>query len=106
MIYSLLAILVNLFLVYGCLSQRHVALLPWLIVYLITALLGSVVLATIIPLTIGFRDRDFGDVEMEEVVWFLIPLLLFVFYSILWIIVLQVYIKLRREHTRLISGIF
>jgi len=96
MLYSLLAISVNLLLVGGALGRRPVTFLPWLVVYGVAGVLGSLVLAFMVPLTITFRDRDLGDVEMVHVVWFILPLFLFIFYSILWSFILSVFLKFRK----------
>jgi len=96
MLYSLLAISVNLLLVGGALGRRPATFLPWLVVYGVAGGLGSLVLAFMVPLTITFRDRDLGDVRMVHVVWFILPLFLFIFYAILWSFVLSVFLKFRK----------
>jgi len=96
MLYSLLAISVNLLLVGGALGRKPTSILPWLIVYGIAGVLGSLVLSFMVPLTIAFRDRDLGDIEMVQVAWFTLPLFLFIFYAILWSYVLSVYLKFKK----------
>ena len=96
MLYSLLAISVNLLLVGGALWRRPNTFLPWLVVYGVAGVMGSLVLAFMVPLTITFRDRDLGDVEMVNVAWFILPLFLFILYAILWSFVFSVYLKFRK----------
>ena len=96
MLYSLLAISVNLLLVGGALGRRPNTFLPWLVVYGVAGVMGSLVLAFMVPLTITFRDRDLGDVEMVNVAWFILPLFLFTFYAILWSLIFGVYLKFRK----------
>ena len=95
MLYSLLAISVNLLLVGGALGKKKVSFIPWLVVYGIAGI-SSLVLAIMVPLTIVFRDRDIGDVKMINVVWFILPLILFIFYALLWAFVFNVFLKLRK----------
>ena len=95
MLYSLLAITVNLLLVGGAMGRRPASFIPWLVVYGVAAL-GSLVLAIMVPLTIVFRDRDLGDVKMINVVWFILPLILFILYAFLWAFVFSVFLKLRK----------
>jgi len=73
LVFSLLAITVNCVLVCGALSHNPTAFLPWLILYgFIT--FGSLVLSVIVTLTILFRDNYRGDVDLTNIVWFLLPL--------------------------------
>jgi len=102
MLYSLLAVSVNLCLVCGSLSRRPLAFLPWLITYGL-AIPGSFVLALIIPLTVVFRERDLGDSDLSTLVWFIVPLLICVAYSILWSVVFQVFSKFRKVQARVHS---
>ena len=96
MLYSLLAISVNLLLVGGALGRRPITFLPWLVVYGVAGVMGSLVLAIMVPLTIVFRDRDLGDVKMILVVWFILPLFLFICYAILWSFIFSVFLKFRK----------
>ena len=96
-IYSLLAISVNLLLVGGALWRRPMMFLPWLVVYGIAAVLGNLVLVIIVPLTILFRHSEMRDVYLVNMLWFVVPFLLLVGYSLLWILVFSVFRRLRRE---------
>ena len=101
MLYSLLAISVNLLLVGGALGRRPITFLPWLVVYGVAGVMGSLVLAIMVPLTIVFRDRDLGDVKMILVSWFMLPLFLFICYAILWSFVFSVFLKFRKLQSRI-----
>ena len=93
MVFSLLAITVNCVLVCGALASNSTAFLPWLLLYGILAM-GSLALSVIVSLTILFRDNYLGDVDLTNIVWFLIPLAIFILYTFLWCIVFNVYRKL------------
>lgn len=92
----------NLTLVVGALGRRPLAFLPWLVLYSL-AILGSLALAVLIPLTLVFRERERGDTDLREVAWFLVPLLLCILYSVLWWMVVRVFLHLRRVQARLVS---
>ena len=93
MVFSLLAITVNTVLVCGALSHNPTAFLPWLVLYAIITF-GSLVLSVIVSLTILFRDNYRGDVDLADIVWFLLPLAIFILYTLLWCIIFSVYRKL------------
>jgi len=93
MVFSLLAITVNCVLVCAALSHNPSAFLPWLVLYGIITF-GSLVLSVIVTLTILFRDNYRGDVDLADIVWFLLPLSIFILYTILWCIIFSVYRKL------------
>ena len=93
-VYSLVAVTVNCVLVGGALANSPRAMLPWLILYGLVSL-GSIVLSVIIALTIVFRDNYLGDVEMINVLWFVLPLTIFIMYTILWCFVFHVYRKFK-----------
>ena len=93
MVFSLLAITVNAVLVCGALSHNPTAFLPWLVLYAIITF-GSLVLSVIVSLTIIFRDNYRGDVDLADIVWFLLPLAIFILYTLLWCIIFSVYRKL------------
>jgi len=95
MLYSLVAVAVNLLLVGGALARRPLTFLPWLFLYGL-AVPGALVLAVLLPLTVIFRDRDFGDNDINDFVWFLVPLLLCIAYSVLWFVVFQAFCQLRK----------
>jgi len=95
MLYSLIAVAVNLLLVGGALARRPFTFLPWLVLYGL-AVPGALVLAIIVPLTVIFRDRDFGDNDINDFAWFLVPLLLCIAYAVLWLVVFQVFSQLRK----------
>lgn len=102
MLHSVLAVAVNIMLVCGALAKRPMVFIPWLVLYGL-AVPGSLVLAIIIPLTVVFRDRDMGDIEIGVLVWFIVPLLLCLAYSVLWCVVFQVFSQLRRVAARVHS---
>merc|ERR1712227_532143 len=77
-VYSLVAVTVNCVLVGGVLANNPRAMLPWLILYGLVSM-GSIVLSVII----AFRDNYLGDVEMINVLWFVLPLTIFIMYTIL-----------------------
>jgi len=95
MLYSLVAVAVNLLLVGGALARRPLTFLPWLVLYGL-AVPGALVLAVIVPLTVIFRDRDFGDNDINDFAWFLVPLLLCIAYGLLWLVVFRVFSQLRK----------
>ena len=72
-IYSLLAIPVNLLLVGGAVWRRPIMFLPWLVVYGIAAVLGNLVLAIIVPLTILLRYSQMRNVYLVNMLWFVVP---------------------------------
>ena len=94
MVYSLLAITVNCMLVCGALANKPGAMLPWLIVYGLNCL-GSIILSIIISLTILYRDSFYGDIHIVNVLWFILPLTIFVLYTILWCYIFSVYRKFK-----------
>jgi len=95
MLYSLIAVAVNLLLVGGALARRPLTFLPWLVLYGL-AVPGALVLAILVPLTVIFRDRDFGDNDINDFAWFLVPLLLCIAYGLLWFVVFGVFCQLRK----------
>ena len=101
-LYSLVAICVNIALVCGAMWRRPVLVLPWLVVYGLAAVLGNLVLAVMIPLTVVVRYIETRDVYLVNILWFLVPLLLLVAYSVLWSLVFRVYTRLRKELQALI----
>ena len=47
--------------------------LPWLVVYGIAAVLGNLVLAIIVPLTILLRYSQMRNVYLVNMLWFVVP---------------------------------
>ena len=93
-VYSLVAITVNCILVCGALANNPRALVPWLVMYgLVSA--GSLVLSVVIALTIIWRDEYLGDVELINVLWFVVPLAIFILYTVIWCFVFNVYRKFK-----------
>ena len=93
-VYSLVAVTVNSILVCGALAGSPGAFVPWLILYgLVSA--GSVVLSVIIALTVILRDDYLGDIDLVNVIWFALPLTIFVLYTALWCFVYSVYRKIK-----------
>ena len=101
-LYSVVAICVNIALVCGALWRRPGLVLPWLVVYGVSAVLGNLVLVMIIPLTVVVRYRETRDVYLISILWFLVPLLLLIAYSLLWSQVFRVHTRLRKELQALI----
>ncbi|XP_023327578.1 uncharacterized protein LOC111700772 [Eurytemora carolleeae] len=100
LLFSLTALTVNLFLVGGALGNRPLALLSWLIFYFFN-ILGCFVLSGILGATVVHRNKYYGDIELDELAWILVPLLLSILYLISWIIVFMFFRKLRREQLTL-----
>lgn len=99
LLYSLLATGANLSLVVGALGRRPLAILPWLLLYGL-AVLGALALALLLPLTVVFRDRDLGDNSLADTAWLLVPLLLCLAYTVLWVMVAQLFLQLYRLQAR------
>ena len=93
-VYSLVAVAANTLLVGGALASSPGALVPWLVLYgLVTA--GSLVLSVVVALTILLRDTSLGDVRLVTVLWFTLPLAIFIMYTLLWCFVFSVYRKFK-----------
>ena len=102
MLYSLLAISVNLLLLCGAMWRMPSMLLPWLVVYGVAAVLGNLVLVILVPLTIVFRYREEGDVDLIDTLLTIVPFLLLIVYSVLWALVCRVFKRFRKEREALI----
>ena len=76
------------------LTYQAGAMLPWLLLYGLNCL-GSVVLIIIISLTILYRNSSYDDIHIVNVLWFVLPLTIFVLYTCLWCYVFTVYRKFK-----------
>ena len=65
MLYSLLAVSVNLLLVGGALGRRPPALLSWLVCYVLN-IVGCFVLVGVLSATLVHRNQFYGDVQLSE----------------------------------------
>jgi len=102
MLYSLLAICINLLLVGGALGRRLVTLVAWLLFYLLN-ILGCFVLTGVLAATLVHRHNYYGDLKIEELAWICVPVLLAILYLLVWICVLILAIKFRRHNLRMFS---
>jgi len=92
---ALIAIGLNLVLIWGVLSRKAWALVPWLVGYLLAIicclLLGGIVVDTVID-----RHRERGDTDLAYMALALVPTLLGLVYAIIWALVAIEFRDLRK----------
>jgi len=102
LLYSLLALTINLVLVGGALGKRPSALLGWLVFYLCN-IIGCFVLTGILAATVIYRHQYFGDIHLGELSWIAVPLVLAVLYLLVWTLVLLLYIRIKRNQSNIFA---
>jgi len=101
-LYSLVALALNLVLVAGAMGRRPYWLLSWMVGYFINVL-GCFVLAGILSAALSYRYKHYGDITTEEFCWVLVPLLLSCVYILAWIIVYSLYSSTKRVQNHVFS---
>jgi len=102
LLFSLLAVTVNLVLVWAALGHKPAGLIFWLVVYLLN-ILGCLVLTGIITATILHRHQYYGDIKLDSLCWLMVPLVLGILYAVVWVNVLFFLHRIRREQRNIFS---
>ena len=103
MVYGIVAVSVNLLLIYGTMARTPVFLLPWLVIYSVSAVVGNFSLTIIIIVKIALRYTSSRDVMLVHILWSIVPLFLFILYMGFWVRVYRLLRILQREHKALIN---